>query len=100
MTSLRQSQFIARVEDLVGEYGPEYVMAALKQINDQQLLYISFKGYRIPDDPVLKIYEQVVQEIEQVVFDRSGDTFSEERLRRMITAARDRVTTLADSGTA
>ncbi|HPQ39896.1 MAG TPA: hypothetical protein PLV45_05935 [bacterium] len=79
---------LALIDDLCIEYGPDYVMAALKQINDQQMLHLSFKGCRIPDDPILKVYEQVVGELEAVLFERHGQILKESDLKRIVDAAR------------
>lgn len=89
-----ETRLMRLIEELHREYNAEYIMAALKQINDQQLLHISFKGYRIPNDPILKIYEQVVREIEAVLFASPDDIPSEAELRRLLEKARTHVACL------
>lgn len=65
---ISDGDYFQHLHDLINEYTLDYVILALKQINDQQLLHLSFDDLPFLDDPILKLYIQVVEELEAVLF--------------------------------
>ncbi|MBN1296874.1 hypothetical protein JXA80_08825 [bacterium] len=74
----------ACVMDLAQSIGIGYVILALKQISDQQLLHIPFRHLNLLDDPILKMYDSVVREIEEILFDPDTGIHSESELRLIL----------------
>ncbi len=72
------------LNELIRDYSEEYVLLALKQISDQQLTFISFSHFRLLNEPILKLYENIVREIETVIFDGSYGIESPEDISNVI----------------
>ncbi|MBN1878907.1 hypothetical protein JW823_02255 [bacterium] len=77
-----------RIVCLIADYRREnlgaYALLALKRISDQQMTYISFSEYSLIDEPVLKLYEIIVQELEEVIFNTHFGISSHEELKMII----------------
>jgi len=77
-------QLFPLIDDLSEEYSIGYVVMALKQISDQQLLHISFKDHPIQNDPILKVYDLMVEEIEAILFKPPNGISSNLELKQCI----------------
>ena len=51
------------INDLMMDYPAGYLILALKQISDQQLLHLNIDTKQIIRDPILKVYELTVSEL-------------------------------------
>lgn len=72
------------IEGLITEYSKDYVLLALKQISDRQLTYISFADYRLLNEPILKLLELIIIELETVLFDSDIGIESHDQLVEVI----------------
>ena len=79
-----EEKYFDHLKELITEYSCEYVILALKQINDQQLLHLSFDELPLLDDPILKRYILVVEELEEVLFHPDTGFFQSDELKRII----------------
>lgn len=72
------------IEELVTEYSKDYVLLALKQISDRQLTYISFADYHLLNEPILKLLELIITELDTVIFDPDTGIESHDQLVKVI----------------
>ncbi|MCD4653300.1 hypothetical protein K8T06_05140 [bacterium] len=82
-----ENRFISLIQELMEEYSYGYVALALKQINDQQLLHLSFGDVFLQNDPILLVYDQIVNKLEKTLFDSRDGISSIAELKKLIQQA-------------
>ncbi len=84
ITHTQFNAFVDVLDDLESDVGPEYVILALKKISDQQLLFLDFSEFTLLKEPVLKVLDTCVREIESFLFESSRAVDSTDQLKDLI----------------
>jgi hypothetical protein len=78
------------MKSLMDDFSKDYILLAVKLINDRQMAFVSFDGLKLQNDPVLKLLYSIVDEIENVVFHPEFGIESHEELTTVIRTLRER----------
>ena len=83
-TDIQRMQFKYLLDDIGVDVGTDYLLLALKKINDQQMLFINFSKFKLLDDPVIKVLDTIVREIEMFLFESEHAVKSQESISILI----------------
>ncbi len=72
--------------ELIDEFGLPYLIMGFKQINDRQSLFLDFSYVDLIPDPILKVLDVVVRELEWFFFESDHCVESMGELKQLIDA--------------
>ncbi len=85
MTRSLQSKLIMLVHELIDEYGVEYVRFALKKMNEVQEFFIPVPEDWHCFDPILKVLEIVIRELDEALYSNESGVDSMEQAKEILT---------------
>jgi hypothetical protein len=90
---LLKIKFVRKVSDLQKDLGNAYVYFALKKINEQQRFFITIEIQHVDFQPVGKVLEIAIRELEDILFDNTQGIPDRDEMKELLESTINQIIT-------